>query len=404
METLKFLMVSSHYPPNHLGGDAVMVQYLSEELVRRGHEVHVFHDPAIYALVRGTRVQDPATRDGGPIVHAPRTASSRGEVLFRLSFDRSARMRDEVRRLTRELDVDVVHWHNTKGLIGRPFVPQGAVTLCTAHDYYLVCARSNLARPGMSFCMKPFMCQTCLMRWRKPPQLWRAGPWRVIRPPPEARVLCPSEFMARRLQQDGVLHCHVLRNFVPDMGPKASAGSGSVVYVGLIEAHKGPHTLLEAFARSKDQQGFRLSIVGEGSLKEGLMARAAELKLTNRVDIPGFVPRTRLEELVRGATAMIVPSEWPENAPLTVLEAFSMGTPVLGTDQGGLPEILCPESGSEVFKAGAVDELAEAIVALWRRRDDMAESCRRARQAYESRFSPAAHIGQYMRIINEDVR
>jgi glycosyltransferase involved in cell wall biosynthesis len=402
METLRFLMVSSHYPPNHLGGDAVMVQYLSNELARRGHEVHVLHDPAVYSLVRKVRVEGLSSKDEhGPVLHTPVSRSTRADVILRLSLEWSGKAKDEARRLSRELSTDVVHWHNTKGFIGHPFPSPGRTTLYTAHDYFLVCPRSNLARPDMSFCQKPLLCQTCLLRWKKPPQLWRVGSRRVVRLMPEIGVICPSEFMAKRLKQDGLSAHHLLRNFVPDVGAKGPSGEASILYVGMLEVHKGPRTLLEAFARSRDSQGFKLHIVGEGSLKDELRARVEDLGLTGRVDVPGFIPRSEVQSLLQNSTAMVIPSEWPENAPLTALESLSMGVPVLGSDQGGLPEILGPGSGSVVFRAGAIDELAKEIVALWERRDDMSGERRKARIAYESRFSPDVHIDQYMRIIDD---
>jgi len=401
METLKFLMVSSHYPPSHLGGDAVMVQYLSNELTRRGHEVHVLHDPAVYSLVRKARVDSLYSIDEqGPVLHTPALRSTRAGIILRLSLEWSEKAKAEVRRLSRELSIDVVHWHNTKGFIGHPFPSPGRTTLYTAHDYYLVCPRSNLARPNMSFCQKPLLCQTCLLRWKKPPQLWRVGSKRVIRLMPEIEVISPSEFMAKRLKQDGLSVHHLLRNFVPDIVANGPSGDASILYVGMLEVHKGPRTLLEAFARCRDSQGFKLHIVGEGSLKDELRARVQELGLTGRVNVPGFIPRSEVQSLLMNSTAMVIPSEWPENAPLTALESLSMGVPVLGSDQGGLPEILGPEFGSVIFKAKATDELAKEIVALWERRDDMGGERRKARIAYESRFSPDVHLDQYMRIVD----
>jgi glycosyltransferase involved in cell wall biosynthesis len=402
METLRFLMVSSHYPPNHLGGDAVMVQYLSNELARRGHEVHVLHDPAVYSLVRKVRAANPdAIIERGPAIHTTASKSTRLGILLRLSLDWSGKAKDEVDRLSRELKIDVVHWHNTKAFMGQPFASPGRIALYTAHDYYLVCPRSNLAKPDMSFCQKPLLCQSCLLRWKKPPQFWRVGSGRVIRLAPEIKVLSPSEFMAKRLKQDGLSVHHLLRNFVPDLGARSPKGLVSIVYVGMLEIHKGPRTLLEAFARSRDLQGFKLHIIGEGSLKDELRARVEDMGLTGRVNVPGFIPRSEVQSLLQNSTAMVIPSEWPENAPLAALESLSMGVPVLGSDQGGLPEILGPDSGSVIFRAKATDELAKEIVSFWERRDDMDGERRKARIAYERRFSPDVHLDQYMRIINK---
>jgi glycosyltransferase involved in cell wall biosynthesis len=256
----------------------------------------------------------------------------------------------------------------------------------------------------MSFCERPMLCQTCLLRWKKPPQVWRMGSRRVIRLPEKMGVICPSDFMARRLERDGVATHHVLRNFVPDVAPPLSAepsARDSIAYVGMLEPHKGPRTLLEAFSKSRDKQGFRLHVIGEGSLRSELNGRVRELGLADRVSVPGFLPRSEVESIRSGSAALVVPSEWPENAPLTVLESLALGVPVLASDAGGLPEIAGAESGSMIFKAGDVDSLASCIVSLWQNRPHLGEMKRKAREAYVSRFSPEVHIAQYLKIVHE---
>ena len=400
METLRFLMVSSHYPPRHLGGDAVMVQYLSEELAKRGHEVHVLHDPAIYSLVRESSNSVQQKKGFGPAIHTVDSKESHTRVLLSLSFGLSGKARERLNGLCRELRIDCVHWHNTKGFIGRPYAFDGKPTLYTAHDYYLVCPRSNLARPDMSFCQKPFLCQSCLLRWKKPPQLWRIGSRRVIELEQAIRMIAPSEFMARRLRLDGLSGAHLLRNFVPDVAPTDSVGGDHIVYMGMLEPHKGPETLLNAFGRSRNLQGFKLHIIGDGSLREQLRRSVKDMGLTERVNVPGFLPRGDATAILGGSTAMVVPSEWPENAPLTVLESLSMGVPVISSDSGGLPEIIGPDCGSATFKSGNADELAQRIVTFWENRDHMMSARRKARLAYEHNFSPDAHIARYMGLIH----
>jgi len=400
-------MVSTHYPPYHLGGDAVMVDYLSRELARRGHEVHVLCSPSVYESLRGRGMSNnTAKKEGDPFVHTPSVRGGSLQLLMTLAFDFSAKSRKETIDLARRLKSDVVHWHNTKGFIGRPFVVPGAVTLYTAHDYYLVCPRSNLIRPDMSFCRKPKACMFCTLRWGKPPQVWREGNNRVVRPDAGMTVLAPSEFLADRLRTDGIKVDHILRNFVPDMGGVSSGtrpGRDSIAYVGMLEPHKGPRSLLEAFANTRHRQHFKLHMIGEGSLRKSLIERVKQLGLSDRVDIPGFIPREDVNHILSGAAFLVVPSEWPENAPLTVLEAFSLGVPVLGSDNGSLPEILGTESGSTTFKQRDVVALGDALVSMWEGDKDLDAMSRKARYAYETRFSPETHIARYMAIILKTV-
>jgi len=157
--------------------------------------------------------------------------------------------------------------------------------------------------------------------------------------------------------------------------------------------------LLEAFIKSSTRQGFKLQMIGEGSLKAELRARVNRAGLEKRVRVPGFLSTVEVNIASAEAAILVIPSEWPENAPLVALEAFSRGVPVLGSDQGGLPEILGPDTGSRMFKAGEIDSLSEALVSIWSQRDRLEGLGRMARKAWETRFSPQTHVNQYISII-----
>ncbi len=321
-----------------------------------------------------------------------------------LFLGRWVRAERVLRDLEKEIKPDVVHWHNTRGFIGKPFPIKDTISLYTTHDYTPVCPRSMLLLPNLKACENPRLCAICCLKWRKPPQLWRIGNRRVLRYSPELKVISPSEFVARRLRKEGVEVYRVLRGFVPDFSqnyPITESPKDSLVYLGLLEKHKGVETLLDAFIRSRDKQEFRLHMIGEGTLKGRLIARAAEGRVADRVVIPGYLPRQEVEEIRRSSVAQIVPSTWYENAPSTALEAFSLGIPVVGSNIGGLPEIIGPDSGSMIFRPGDVEQLAEILVTLWDEKDRMTEQRRKARKAYETRFRPEIHVTEYLRIVGE---
>ena len=402
METLKFLMISTHYPPNHLGGDAVLVEYLSTELMKRGHEVHVLHSPTAYEVLRGKHADAKNPNPSVPTMHQFRTGNSSLNLIRTLSLGTSSRVISRTKELIREISPDVVHWHNTKGFIGTPIRTENATSLYTAHDYFAVCPRSNLLRPDLSICEMARFCQLCHIRWRKPPPIWRIGGHRILDFPPETLLLSPSDFLARRLQSEGISEVKVLRNFVPDSGRSSLSDTQiteSILYLGMLETHKGPQTLVEAFNRTRDEHGFSLDIVGEGPLKEKLKSRIIALGLRDRIRVTGFLSREDLNRIRKGAMAQIIPSEWPENAPLTALEALSLGTPLIGSDYGGLPEILKPENGCRTFKGGSTEDLAQNLIRLWEERGNGRRMRDDARKAYESGFTPEVHIKSYLEII-----
>ena len=144
-------MLTTHYPPYHLGGDAVMVQYLSNELTRRGHEVHVICDPRVYGVLRdrGEPGNLAGRLEDGVNIHTATDLGVKSHPLSSLVLNTTSKARSSVETLMQSIRPEVVHWHNTKGFFGIPFPVSGpALSLYTAHDYYLVCPRSNLLRPS----------------------------------------------------------------------------------------------------------------------------------------------------------------------------------------------------------------------------------------------------------------
>lgn len=129
------------------------------------------------------------------------------------------------------------------------------------------------------------------------------------------------------------------------------------LYFGRLSAEKGVGTLIEAFAARPD---LHLKLVGTGPEEEALRARVASARLAN-IEFTGYRTGKPLDDLVRGAYFVIVPSEWYENNPLTVIEAYSAGVPVIGSRIGGIPEIVADGLTGFQFDCGDKASLAAAV-------------------------------------------
>lgn len=404
METLKFLMITSYYPPNHLGGDAVFVEYLSKELVNLGHEVHILTAPGAYSLLRDGAKQTGSPAPERETIHQFEPPFPRASVLSALIAGTQTRATKNITELVAALRPDVVHWHNTKGFVGRPFAFGSARNLYTAHDYYAICPRSNLLRPDSSTCVGPFNCLSCHLRWRKPPPLWRAGSNRVIEFQSEISLISPSESLAQRLREDGLRVAKVVRNFVPRQTRRTGHPHDNrdlIVYIGMLERHKGVATLIRGFARSKNHHGFKLKIVGEGSIKKNVAQLITDLDVKDRVELTGFISRGELDDVRSESAFQIIPSEWPENSPLTAIEALSFGLPIIVSDQGGLPEIAREEDRQFIFEGGDERSLGDCLANAWTSTCSLGDLRERARDRYERLFTPERHIGDYMKLVND---
>ena len=112
----------------------------------------------------------------------------------------------------------------------------------------------------------------------------------------------------------------------------------------------------------------------------------------DRIEWLGFCSGDALWNQIKGARALVLPSEWYENAPMSVLEAFASGKPVVGADIGGIPEMITPEIGW-VFPSGNVDALAGVLTEVFARSDaDIAEMGRKARVHCATHFNRTRYI------------
>ena len=136
-----------------------------------------------------------------------------------------------------------------------------------------------------------------------------------------------------------------------------------VVFAGQILRGKGVDVLLQALALLRTP-GWRCSIVGDGSYKGRCEALVRELRLEDRVTLPGWVPQDELHRTLSGARVGVVPSVWPEPLGAVGIEMLRHGLPVVGFDVGGISEWL--KDGVNGYLVPVFDRarLAERIDAL----------------------------------------
>jgi glycosyltransferase involved in cell wall biosynthesis len=134
-----------------------------------------------------------------------------------------------------------------------------------------------------------------------------------------------------------------------------------------------------------------------------LESRAEQLGLAD-VTFDGYQQPARLRKIVGEARFVIVPSEWYENYPFAILEAFALGRPVVGTRIGGIPELVCPGETGNLAEPGNPDSLAAEIADVAAdpaRADAMG---RAARDWVERELAPGPHLDKLNAIYEGLVR
>jgi len=162
-------------------------------------------------------------------------------------------------------------------------------------------------------------------------------------------------------------------------------------YFGRLSAEKGVETLIKACSI----QGYKLIIAGTGPIENELKKLVIELKCD--VEFVGYCSGEKLHNLVKQARAVVLPSEWYENAPISVLEAYAMGKVVIGADIGGIPEMIMSGETGYLFESGQVDQLAGCLEKVQTCDNAKLEKMGHyARQYVEMTFSKGRYIASMM--------
>lgn len=142
------------------------------------------------------------------------------------------------------------------------------------------------------------------------------------------------------------------------------------LFVGRLAEKKGLSYLLDAVSRDGfDSDSFQLTIVGTGPLSDELRAYADQLDLGELVTFTGWVSHEELHDQYVCADFVVVPSIQTESGdtegmPTVIAEAFAAGNPVIGTDVGGIPDVVADGDNGYVVPQQDADELAAAIQEL----------------------------------------
>jgi glycosyltransferase involved in cell wall biosynthesis len=399
-EPVRFLMVTTFYPPFSFGGDAISVRELSRALVRRGHEVTVVHDVDAYAALTDRPLPPYRLEEDDQGIRVVRLKSRWGilSLLLVHQLGRPVFHSARLRRLFRSGGFDVIAFHNPS-LIGGPGIltwARDAVTVYMAREHWLICPTHVLWRHRRERCDRR-ECLRCLAAYRRPPQLWRytGAINRALRQ--VDHVVALSEFSRRKHREFGLeREMVVLPNFVPDPGPGVDDGGSPhhrpyFFFAGRLERLKGLDDVLPLWRHFGEAD---LLIAGRGDHGDRLREIAADIP---SVRFLGQLPPEELPRYYRHAVAALVPSEGYEAFPRVLIEALMTGTPVLARAIGPAPEFVAASGAGELFSTpGELTTLMHRLV------NDPAHRARLAANAagaVEAHWSESVIVPQLLALI-----
>ncbi|MEE9290174.1 MAG: glycosyltransferase family 4 protein [Alphaproteobacteria bacterium] len=343
----------------------------------------------------------------------------RNEAISRISMPGTAinaiwsrRSYQEIRKMTRRVRPQLVHFHNTLPLVSPAGYyaarAEGAAVVQTLHNYRLLCPSATCFRNGKvcEDCLGkslpwPGVVHGCYRQSRAATGVVAAmlGVHRALGTWSKAVdvYIALTRFARRKFIQGGLPadRIAVKPNFVSDSAVKRESGAvrrEGALFVGRLSAEKGIGTLLQAWR----DMAVHLRIVGDGPL-------ADSIRRCDDQAVKGLGRKTRPEvtKEMRRAAFLVMPSEWYETFGLTIVEAFAQGLPVIASRLGAMAEIIEDRVTGLHFTPGDAEDLAAKVRWAAEHPDEMRRMGANARRAYEQKYTPEANYRQLMAIYQE---
>jgi len=403
---MKILQVNQFYYPR--GGADIYFLNLTRELREAGHQV------AVFSMDHPKNLESPWSKYFVSRVSFNEAGlwdklKTPGRVLY------SWESKNKFSRLLDDFRPDIIHIHNIYHHIS-PSILDAAKdrhipVVMHLHDYKLVCANHALFTKG-AFCerCRPNKYYECLLNrcikdsWAGSAlavaEMYLHHSWLKIYERDVDVFIAPSNFMKDTLVRFGreadkikVIYNPFDREIASMTPQETNNRKGSyLLYFGRLSREKGLETLIKAASLT----GKSVKIAGVGPEAGNLEILAKDLQAP--IEFLGFKNSKELKSLISGAEAVIIPSIWGENMPLSLLEAMSLGQIVIASRIGGLPELIEDGYSGLLFEPGNQDDLAAQI----RRLADLdRESISlQARQAVKS-LSPSLNLEKVLAVYQE---
>lgn len=187
-----------------------------------------------------------------------------------------------------------------------------------------------------------------------------------------------------------------LYNFTPDVkGYVSNKNENYFLFFGRLSIEKGIKTLLAATIKTN----CKLKIAGIGPLEEDVKRHC---ELNSNLQYVGFKKENDLLELIEKASFIIVSSECYENNPMTIIEAYTLGKPVIGANIGGIPEIIVENETGFLFESRNIDDLAAVMTKAQQIGIEAYKKMSKAAKLFgDENFSPKNHYSRLIQIYSQ---
>jgi glycosyltransferase involved in cell wall biosynthesis len=390
---MRVLLVHNYYGSAAPSGENVAFEAEYELLKSYGHEVHAHttHSDSLRSRGKIGWLQAAAITPWNP-----------------------AALR-QMKRLVRELDPDVVHFHNTFPLMSpsvlRACSGTRSAAVITLHNYRVACAAGTAMRDGRA-------CTDCLNQHSVVPAL-RYGCYKDSRfaTLPLAAMIALNRTIGTMEHVDAFITLtHFQRRLIVVAGLPAdrihvkphfyfnprqpipwNIRHPCAVIIARLSPEKGIRDALDAWA-SWGAESPSLEIIGDGPERVELEARTRLLGLSGKVTFHGQLSFGQAQSILADSRLLLVPSRFLETFSMVLREAFALGVPVAASRIGALSELVVEGVNGEFYSAGDPADLLRVVRMLWLDQARLEREAGGARQCYEANLTAGGNHSHLMRI------
>ena len=355
---MKILLLNEcHYPR---GGADIVYLNTGRILESHGHEVHYF------SIASKKKY---ACEDEKYFFH-----KSKNPILSLMDYFYSFKAAKALKRMIKEVHPDVAHIHLIWGVLTpsvlKVLKKSQVPIVHTAHDYLMCCPVNHFLDSNGIICerCRVYGSNECIKKrcyhndFTKSVVMALEYKFRSKFFPPQ-KYFDWLIFVSHFSRNKHLEHSRLL-SFIPNSviyncsnmtEPPTEANDGYFLYFGRLSDEKGVDILINAFLGLSD---VRLKIVGGGPSRKQLEAMTEGAA---NIEFLGFKSQSELKTIIKGSKFVIIPSRCYENNPMTIVESYGYGRPVIGSRIGGIPEIIEDGKTGFSFEVGNVEELKQNI-------------------------------------------
>ena len=334
-----------------------------------------------------------------------------GKIIY--SFE----ARKKIEELIKETKPDIAHLHIFQHQLSLSILDvlkkYNIPIIYTAHDLKMICPNYKMLTHGKiceeckgqkyikclkNKCLKDSAVKSAVAMMEAYINKWRKAYDKID------YIITPSEFYRKKFIEFGIDENKIshIPNFLTteQVDYDVISDQDYFLYFGRLSEEKGIMTLIKAMEGIKST----LKVVGTGPLQDEIKQFVKDKNYKN-IEILGFKSGKELNTIVANAKSVVLPSEWYENGPYSAIESLKSGRLIIGSDLGGIPELIEENKNGFIFKHGNVKELNECIKKIEDlKQNEILEMQKYSKKMFLDKYTDVTHYNSIMKIYEKVVK